>query len=144
MLLVEKTDWFEDVWCMDVPGYRNFVANGMVVHNCEHHMLPFVGRAHIGYIPNGKIVGISKLARLLDIFSHRLQVQERIGIQVTDAINQHLKPKGAACVIEAAHMCMSCRGVGKQHSRMVTSSMTGVFRDKPEARAEFLNLTNGK
>lgn len=108
--------------------------------NCEHHMLPFFGKAHIGYIPNNRVIGISKLARLLDIFARRLQIQERIGRQVTDAIMEHLKPKGAACVIEAQHLCMRCRGVGKQNSIMVTSSLTGVFIESPAARAEFMGL----
>lgn len=143
VLLVERTNWYEDVWCMDVPGYENFVANGMVVHNCEHHMLPFIGEAHIAYIPDGKVVGISKLARLLEIYSRRLQIQERIGQQVTDALMTHLKPKGAACVLSAKHLCMSCRGVNKQHSVMITSSLTGVFRDSAATRAEFFQLIKG-
>lgn len=114
---------------------------------CEHHMLPFYGRAHVAYIPGDgtgitekKIIGISKLARLVDIFSKRLQVQERICEQVTSAIMQYLKPKGAACVIEAVHMCMCSRGVGKQHSSMVTSSVKGVFRSDLAVREEFINL----
>lgn len=109
---------------------------------CEHHMLPFTGQAHIAYIPNGKIVGLSKLARLLEIFARRLQVQERLTVQVTQALDAHLKPLGSACVIEATHLCMTCRGVGKQHSRMVTSSLTGEFRN-PEVRQEFFNLIRG-
>lgn len=107
---------------------------------CEHHMLPFLGKADIGYIPNGKIIGISKLARLLEIYSRRLQVQERMTQQITKALDEHLQPKGSACVIQARHLCIACRGVQKQHSEMVTSSLTGVFR-KPEVRAEFFTLT---
>jgi len=109
---------------------------------CEHHMLPFFGRAHIGYIPDKKVIGISKLARLLDIFSRRLQIQERIGEQVTGALMQYLKPKGAACIIEASHLCMRMRGVEKQNSTMVTSSLKGVFLDKKNAaaQAELLRL----
>lgn len=107
---------------------------------CEHHMLPFVGHATIGYIPNGKVVGISKLARLLECFARRLQIQERICQQVTAALMEHLQPLGAACVLEAQHMCMTCRGVNKQHSSMVTSSLTGVLRTDPAARAEFLSF----
>lgn len=108
---------------------------------CEHHMLPFYGKAHVAYIPDGgKIVGISKLARLVDLYARRLQVQERIGDQVTEAIMTHLKPKGAACVIEAAHMCMQMRGVAKQHSLTVTSSLTGVFMDDKAVKTEFLSL----
>lgn len=94
---------------------------------CEHHMLPFLGVAHVAYIPNDRIVGISKLARLVEVYSRRLQIQERICQQVTTALMEHLKPKGAACVLEAKHLCISCRGVGKQHSMMVTSSMEGCF-----------------
>jgi GTP cyclohydrolase I len=108
---------------------------------CEHHMLPFYGKAHVAYIPNNrKIVGISKLARLVDLFARRLQVQERIGNQVTDALMEHLQPLGAACVIEAAHMCMKCRGVGKQNSVMTTSSLTGVFKTDMSVRTEFMNF----
>jgi GTP cyclohydrolase IA len=108
---------------------------------CEHHMLPFYGKAHIAYIPqNGKVVGISKLARLLDIFSRRLQIQERICEQVTAALMEHLKPKGAACVIEAVHMCMCARGVNKQNSKMVTSSLKGAFLDEIAVREEFMKL----
>lgn len=109
---------------------------------CEHHMLPFFGRAHIGYIPNGKVVGISKLARLLDIFSRRLQIQERIAEQVTEALMSYLEPIGAACLIEAKHLCISCRGVQKQHSVMGYSSMKGAFLEDSHngvaARNEFL------
>lgn len=108
---------------------------------CEHHMLPFYGKAHVAYIPDGgKIVGISKLARLVDLFARRLQVQERICEQVTETLMQHLQPKGAACVIEATHMCMCARGVGKQHSSMVSSSLKGVFRTELAVREEFMNL----
>ena len=107
---------------------------------CEHHMLPFHGVAHVAYIPDGKIVGISKLARIVDMYSKRLQNQERITQQVTEALMIHLKPKGAACIIEAKHMCMCARGVGKQNSVMKTSSMKGAFFDNPEARAELMGL----
>lgn len=107
---------------------------------CEHHMLPFIGKAHIGYIPDGRVIGLSKLARLLEIYSRRFQIQENLTVQITNALNEGLKPKGSACVIEAKHLCMACRGVNKQNSTMITSSMTGVFRDKPEARAEFLQF----
>lgn len=140
VLSVERTEWKEDVWCMDVPGYENFVANGMVVHNCEHHMLPFTGVAHVGYVPDGKVVGISKLARLLEVFTRRLQIQERICQQVTKSLMDELNPLGAACVIEAKHLCMTCRGVNKQQSIMVTSSMEGIFREVGAARNEFLQL----
>jgi GTP cyclohydrolase IA len=106
---------------------------------CEHHMIPFFGKAHIAYIPEGRVIGLSKLARVLEIYSRRLQVQERLTTQITDALDQHLKPKGSACVIEAQHLCCMARGVGKQDSKMVTSSLTGVFR-KQEVRMELLAL----
>jgi hypothetical protein len=140
VLLVEKTDWFEDVWCMDVPKYHNFVANGMVVHNCEHHMIPFHGTASIAYIPNGKVIGVSKLVRLLEVYARRLQIQERLCQQVTAALDRHLQPLGSACILNAQHMCMTARGVQKQGSRMITSSLTGVFKTNPQTRAEFLQL----
>ena len=111
---------------------------------CEHHMLPFFGKAHVAYIPQdkGKIIGASKLARLVEIYSRRLQTQERITKQVTEALMKYLKPKplGAACIIEAQHLCMRMRGVGKQNSTMVTSSLEGVFREKIEARNELMGL----
>lgn len=108
---------------------------------CEHHMSPFFGSAHIGYIPNGKVVGISKLARLLEIYSKRLQIQERITIQITDALTEFLQPKAAGCVLVAKHTCMVCRGVKKQNSEMVTSSLTGTFKTDLIARNEFLRLS---
>jgi GTP cyclohydrolase I len=106
---------------------------------CEHHMLPFFGKAHVGYLPDGKIVGISKLARLVEVFSRRLQVQERLGWQVSSSIMQELMPKGCGVVLEAQHLCMVARGVNKQNSVMVTSAMQGVFRSDPAIRAEFLS-----
>lgn len=106
---------------------------------CEHHMLPIIGKAHIGYIPDKKIIGLSKLARLVDLYSRRLQVQERIGDQVVDALMKYLKPKGAMCVIEADHMCMQMRGVNKQDSSTTTSSIRGVF-EKQKTKNEFLKL----
>ena len=111
---------------------------------CEHHMLPFFGRAHVAYIADGKVIGASKLARLVEIYSRRLQVQEQIGMQVVEALMAHLKPKGAACIIEAKHLCMCARGVSKQHSVMKTSTMRGVFLDDSHrgmaARAELMSL----
>ncbi len=114
-----------------------------IFSSCEHHWLPFFGKAHLAYIADGKIIGVSKLARLMEIYSRRLQVQERIGEQVVDSLMEHLKPKGAACVIEARHMCMCSRGVSKQNSIMVTSSLRGVFQEEDSARAEFMNLIKG-
>jgi GTP cyclohydrolase I len=106
---------------------------------CEHHMLPFFGKAHIAYIPNGQIVGLSKLPRIVDVFARRLQVQERLTEQILDCINDNLKPQGVAVVIEAAHMCMMMRGVQKQNSVTTTSGFRGAFQ-KEETRNEFLKL----
>ena len=126
----------------DADGYDQIVLlkDIEMYSTCEHHMVPFFGKAHVAYIPDEKVIGISKLARLLDIYARRLQIQERIGDQVTSALMKYLKPKGAACIIEAQHLCMRMRGVSKQNSTMVTSSITGVFRDKPEAREELMQL----
>ena len=107
---------------------------------CEHHMLPFFGRAHIAYIPNGKVIGVSKLARILECFSRRLQIQERLTEQITDALDKHLQPKGSACVLEAKHLCMVMRGVQKQQADMITSSLTGAFRENSNVRSEFFSL----
>lgn len=107
---------------------------------CEHHMLPFFGKAHIAYLPDRRIIGVSKLGRLLDIFTKRLQVQERLTVQITQSLDEHLGCKGSACVIEAKHLCMVCRGVRKQNSIMVTSSLTGAFKIDQSTRAEFFNL----
>lgn len=108
--------------------------------HCEHHMAPFYGKAHVAYIPDKRIVGLSKLARVVDIFSHRLQVQERLTNQVADAIHEHLQPLGVGVIVEATHFCMCSRGVNKQGSTTVTSALRGAIKDKPEARAEFLRL----
>jgi GTP cyclohydrolase I len=107
---------------------------------CEHHLVPFFGRCHVAYMPNGRIIGLSKIPRLVDCFAHRLQVQERLTTQVAEAINEHVKPLGVACVVEAAHLCMMMRGVQKQNARAVTSSMLGVFRSSEKTRSEFLTL----
>ena len=107
---------------------------------CEHHLLPFVGKCHVAYMPNNKIVGLSKIPRLVDAFARRLQVQERLTTQIAEAINTHLQPLGVACVIEASHLCMMMRGVQKQNARAVTSSMLGVFRSSDKTRTEFLTL----
>ena len=108
---------------------------------CEHHLLPFFGKAHIAYIPNGHIVGLSKLPRVVDVFSRRLQVQERLTEQILDCINDTLSPKGVAVVIEASHMCMMMRGVQKQNSSTTTSGFRGAFKEN-DTRNEFLNLIN--
>jgi len=107
---------------------------------CEHHLQPFRGRAHVAYIPTDRIVGISKLARIVDLHARRLQNQERITKGVADDLEQHLNPLGAAVIVEAAHGCMQCRGVKKQNSIMTTSAMRGVFFDKSEARTELMQL----
>ena len=112
---------------------------------CEHHMLPFHGKAHVAYIPNGKIVGLSKLARVVDVFAQRLQVQERLTEQIAEALSEVLEPAGVGVVIEAYHLCMMMRGVQKQNSKTITSALRGVFRDDPKTRDEFLRLAhNGR
>ncbi len=110
---------------------------------CEHHMLPFFGRAHIAYYPNGRIMGLSKIPRVLDVFARRLQVQERLTDQVADALVEVLDPVGVGVVIEAYHLCMMMRGVQKQNSKTVTSALRGLFRDDAKARDEFLRLAHG-
>ena len=107
---------------------------------CEHHLLPFFGKAHVAYIPNGRILGLSKIPRIVDMFAHRLQVQERLTTQVGDALQSVLEPQGVGVVIEATHLCMAMRGVEKQNSSAVTSSLTGCFRDDDKSRNEFLSL----
>jgi GTP cyclohydrolase I len=107
---------------------------------CEHHMLPFFGKAHIAYIPNGHIVGLSKIPRIVDVFSRRLQVQERLTDQIKDCIQDTLNPKGVAVVIEAQHLCMQMRGVQKQHSSTTTSAFSGIFLKDDKTRSEFMNL----
>lgn len=107
---------------------------------CEHHLLPFFGRVHIAYIPDGRIVGLSKLPRLVDLFSHRLQVQERLTTQIADALEESLQPRGVGVVVGASHLCMMMRGIEKQRSETVTSAMRGIFKTDPRTRSEFLDL----
>jgi len=111
---------------------------------CEHHLLPFFGKCHIAYMPASKIVGLSKMPRLVEMFSRRLQVQERLTTQIAQTINEVLQPRGVAVVMEALHMCMLMRGVEKQNSKAVTSAMLGAFRDRPETRAEFMELIKSR
>ena len=110
---------------------------------CEHHMLPFFGRVHVAYIPHGKVIGLSKIPRLVEVFARRLQVQERVTTQIADAIQEAIQPRGVGVVIEAQHLCMMMRGVEKQQSRTVTSAMVGCFKDQP-TRSEFLSLVRGQ
>ncbi len=125
-----KEDYSEMVVVKDIEVYSM----------CEHHMLPFFGKAHVAYIPDGYIVGLSKLPRIVDVFARRLQVQERLTIEIRDVIQKVLHPRGVAVVIEASHMCMMMRGVQKQNSKTTTSAFTGDFHDDARTRAEFLRL----
>ena len=120
------------------------VKNIEVFSLCEHHMLPFFGKCHVAYIPNGKVIGLSKIPRLVDMYARRLQVQERLTTQIAETINSKIHPKGVAVVIEAQHLCMIMRGVEKQNSIAVTSSMLGAFKDDQNTRGEFLNLVQTK
>jgi GTP cyclohydrolase IA len=107
---------------------------------CEHHLLPFIGKCHVAYMPHKKIVGLSKIPRLVDMYARRLQVQERLTTQIASTLSEVLQPRGVAVVMEAIHLCMLMRGVEKQNSKAVTSAMLGAFRDRPETRAEFMEL----
>jgi GTP cyclohydrolase I len=107
---------------------------------CEHHLLPFFGKAHVAYVPNGKVIGLSKIPRVVDVFARRLQVQERLTTQIAEAISDAISPQGVAVILEAQHLCMMMRGVEKQHSATVTSAMLGVFKTQLQTRNEFLSL----
>jgi len=111
---------------------------------CEHHLLPFFGKCHVGYLPGDKVIGLSKIPRIVDMFARRLQVQERLTQQIAKTLCEKINPKGVAVIIEAQHLCMMMRGVGKQNSRMVTSAMLGRFREDPRSRSEFLDLIGSR
>lgn len=134
----------------DADGYKQLILlkDIEIFSLCEHHLLPFCGRAHVAYIPDGKVLGVSKMARVVDIYARRLQIQERLGEQVAAAIMDHLQPVGAACIIEASHLCMQMRGVEKQHSKMITSSLKGIFLEDSSkgiaARQELMQLVFSK
>ncbi len=130
----------------DVQGYDEMVLlrDIRVESHCEHHMVPIIGLCHIGYLPRDRVVGISKLARVVDAYAKRLQIQERLTAQIADTIAEALQPRGVAVVIEAGHQCMTTRGVHKSGVGMVTSRMLGAFRDDPSTRREFLDLIRGR
>ena len=132
--IIKKAVFAEDVKEMVIVRDIEFYSM------CEHHMLPFFGHAHVGYLPNGKVVGLSKIARVVDVFARRLQVQERLTNQVADALLEHLGAHGVAVVMEASHTCMMMRGVQKQNSTTVSSAMRGTFEDDPRTRAEFMSF----
>jgi len=125
-----KVDYDEMVLMKDIEFYSM----------CEHHLLPFFGKVHIAYIPDGRIIGLSKLPRIVDTFSRRLQVQEKLTIEIANFLNKILSPKGTACVVDGFHLCVAMRGVEKKEARVITSSMLGIFRTDSKTRSEFLNL----
>ncbi len=129
----------------EVAGYDDLViVRDIQFHShCEHHMVPIIGRAHVGYLPDGKVVGLSKIARVVDIFAHRLQTQEAITAQIAGAIQEALNPRGVAVMVEAEHMCMAMRGIRKQGSTTLTSTFTGAFRDSPEEQVRFVTMVRG-
>jgi GTP cyclohydrolase I len=129
----------------EVAGYDDLVLiRDIQFHShCEHHMVPIVGRAHVAYLPDGKVVGLSKIARVVDMFAHRLQTQEAMTAQIATLMQDVLNPRGVAVMIEAEHMCMAMRGIRKQGSTTVTSSFTGAFRDNPEEQVRFVAMTRG-
>ncbi len=129
-----EQDYDEMVVLKDVPFYSL----------CEHHMLPFFGHVHVGYLPRGKVVGLSKIPRLVEVYAHRLQIQEQMTREIAEALNGALAPRGVGVVVEARHLCMEMRGVETPGGRMITSCMLGTFRKDPRTRAEFLDLVRGR
>jgi GTP cyclohydrolase I len=129
----------------EVAGYDDLViVKDIQFHShCEHHMVPIIGRAHVGYLPDGRVVGLSKIARVVDIFAHRLQTQEALTAQIAGVIQDVLNPRGVAVMIEAEHMCIAMRGIKKQGSTTLTSTFTGTFRDNPEEQIRFLTMVRG-
>ena len=129
----------------EVAGYDDLViVKDIQFHShCEHHMVPIIGRAHVGYLPDGKVVGLSKIARVVDIFAHRLQTQEAMTAQIASVIQDVLNPRGVAVMIEAEHMCMAMRGIRKQGSTTLTSTFTGTFKDSPEEQVRFVTMVRG-
>lgn len=127
----------------EVAGYDDLVLiKDITFHShCEHHMVPIIGKAHVGYLPDGKVVGLSKIARVVDIFAHRLQTQETMTAQIANSIQAILKPRGVAVLIEAEHMCMAMRGIRKQGSTTLTSTFTGAFKEQPEEQVRFMSMT---
>ncbi|HEX3219680.1 MAG TPA: GTP cyclohydrolase I FolE [Candidatus Limnocylindria bacterium] len=127
--------------CYDVDYDEMVVVRDIEFFSlCEHHLLPFYGHAHVGYLPRGRVIGLSKIPRIVDLYAHRLQVQERLTQQVAELLMERLNPKGVACVVEATHLCTMMRGVRKQRATMVTSAMLGTFRRDPKTRGEFLTF----
>jgi GTP cyclohydrolase I len=127
--------------CFDVDYDEMVVVRDIEFYSlCEHHLLPFYGRAHVGYLPKGRVIGLSKIPRIVDMYAHRLQVQERMTVQIADLLMERLEPKGVGCVVEATHLCTMMRGVRKQEATMVTSSMLGTFRRDARTRGEFLTF----
>jgi GTP cyclohydrolase I len=128
----------------EVDGYDEMVVMNDIrfESHCEHHMVPIIGKVHIGYLPDKRVVGISKLARLVDVYARRLQIQEKMTVQIADTLQEALQPKGVAVVVEAAHQCMTTRGVHKPGTELVTSRMLGCFRNNPVSRQEFLSVVD--
>jgi len=129
----------------EVAGYNDLViVKDIEFHShCEHHMVPIIGKAHVGYLPDGKVVGLSKIIRVVEIFAHRLQTQEAMTARIAGVIQDVLKPRGVAVLLEAEHMCIAMRGIRKQGSTTLTSTFTGVLKDNPEEQARFINLVRG-